>query len=81
MLIQIFNKTNKHKGAVERRCASIPVGVSHLQQLAALLRQQADGLCVVLDGLLQDQMFLQQLQGAGFVLKRVLYQLHAISGS
>lgn len=42
--------------------------MSHLQQLPALLRQQADGLGVVLDGLLQDQVLLQQLQRARLVL-------------
>lgn len=42
--------------------------MSHLQQLPALLRQQADGLGVVLDGLLQDQVLLQQLQCARLVL-------------
>lgn len=42
--------------------------MSHLQQLPALLRQQADGLGVVLDGLLKDQMLLQQLQCAWLVL-------------
>lgn len=45
-----------------------PVWVSHLQQLSALLRQQADGLGIVLDGLLQDQVLLQQLQRARLVL-------------
>lgn len=44
------------------------VWVSHLQQLSALLRQQADGVGVVLDGLLQDQVLLQQLQRARLVL-------------
>lgn len=45
-----------------------PVWMSHLQQLPALLWQQADGLGVVLDGLLKDQMLLQQLQRAWLVL-------------
>lgn len=42
--------------------------MSHLQQLSTLLWQQADGLSVVLNGLFQDQVFLQQLQCARLVL-------------
>lgn len=49
-----------------------PVWMSHLQQLSALLWQQADGLGVVLDGLLKDQMFLQQLQCAWLILVGIM---------
>lgn len=45
-----------------------PVWMSHLQQLSTLLGQEADGLSVVLDGLLEDQVFLQQLQCAWLIL-------------
>lgn len=71
------NKPNdlvkEEKGYFLKKCSHCvdgfsPVWVSHLQQLSALLRQQADGLSVVLDGLLQDQVLLQQLQRARLVL-------------
>lgn len=45
-----------------------PVRMTHLQQLPTLLRQQAHGFCIVFDGLLQDQVLLQQLQCAWLIL-------------